>query len=178
MYMLSARVRSESQNLRRIGQPTQSTTGVPSINSIQLRGRGMRPKGSVMPIMGDMASTTNGIDSATPTQKRRVRSRNSVSSSTAPPTGTRAMPHFGQSPGLSLTTSGCSAHSREESERHRRVPTVLLAELGPGFSFLGQGQALVCPDHRKHDQRKECRPLQQEAEHDQYESSILGATNQ
>ena len=61
-----------------------------------------------MPIIGDIASTTSGIDSATPIHSRRVRSRNSESSaSPVPATGTSAMPHLGQLPGCGLRISGC-----------------------------------------------------------------------
>ena len=61
-----------------------------------------------MPIIGDIASTTSGIDSATPIHSRRVRSRNSESSaSPVPAIGTSAMPQIGQSPGASRTISGC-----------------------------------------------------------------------
>ncbi len=54
-----------------------------------------------------MAITASGAVSTALTQKRRVMLRSSESSSIAPATGTSAMPHFGQLPGLGLRISGC-----------------------------------------------------------------------
>ena len=60
--------------------------------------------------MGAIARTKRGRDKTALTQKRRVMSLSSASSS--PPSadatmGSRAMPHFGQLPGPSWTISGC-----------------------------------------------------------------------
>ena len=59
--------------------------------------------------MSAIASTNSGTLSASPTQKRRVIERSSGSgfSSTVTVRGSRAMPHLGQVPGPSRTTSGC-----------------------------------------------------------------------
>ena len=56
-----------------------------------------------------MEMTTKGIVSATATQKRRRMSRSSAFSSSPAVTvrGSNAMPHLGQLPGESCTTSGC-----------------------------------------------------------------------
>src|SRR3982751_835225 len=99
--MLGLLFLSESQNLWKNGQPPHSTTGDASTNSTI----GYAWMGT--PTIGAIASTKSGTLSAALTQKRRVMSRSSVSSPSAAPIGTSAMPHFGQEPGPTCTISGC-----------------------------------------------------------------------
>jgi hypothetical protein len=110
-YMLSAQRAIDRANFFRIGQPTQSTTGVPSISSTHPRALCDSPNGSITPTIGAMARITSGSESPVPTQKRRVRSRSSLSSaSPVPAIGTSAMPQIGQLPGASRTICGCIGH--------------------------------------------------------------------
>ena len=59
--------------------------------------------------MSNMTMAMSGTESAAANQKRRVMSRSSGLSSSSNVTvrDSRAMPHFGQSPASSCTTSGC-----------------------------------------------------------------------
>ena len=59
-----------------------------------------------------IAISTTGADKTRLTQKRLLILMSSGFSSSSAVTvrGSRAIPHFGQSPGLSLTTSGCIGH--------------------------------------------------------------------
>src|SRR3981081_2562661 len=101
--MFGLRFFSDSQNLRKKGQPPHHTTG------------GARPSSTYLeylncpanPSIGAIAMNSSGALSAALTQRRRVRSRSSESSSTPPSIGTSAMPHFGQ---VYLTPSfaGCA----------------------------------------------------------------------
>src|SRR3954451_20443785 len=87
---------SDSQNLRKNGQPPQSTTGVASASSTHAF------------IIGENIARASGTLRAALTQKRRVASRSCESSSSTPASiGTSAMPHFGHEPGPTCTTSGC-----------------------------------------------------------------------
>jgi len=107
--MLRLRVSSERQPRTKNGQPPHSTTGVASSSSSHCRGRGamISPTASGQNSAA-MALKRTGMASAVPTQKRRLMSRNSaLSSSAATVRGSSAMPHLGQVPGWSCTTSGC-----------------------------------------------------------------------
>src|SRR5690242_15797665 len=91
------------------GQPHQKTTGIASAICTQFSARthscgGWSASGS----QWLMASAMRGTPNSTPTQKRRVMSINSGfgPSSAVTVRGSSAMPHFGQLPGRSLTTSG------------------------------------------------------------------------
>jgi hypothetical protein len=58
------------------------------------------------------------------------------------------------------------------------VPGIGVAELGQRLALLAARKAQVPDDeHRKHDQRQQRRPLQQEAEHDQDEARVLRVAN-
>src|SRR3954468_14413259 len=92
--MFGLRLLSESQNLRKNGQPPHSTSGVARTSS--------RYCGNLKYI-----EARSGALSTALTQNLRVMSRSSVLSSSAPATGTSAMPHFGHEPGPDWTTSGC-----------------------------------------------------------------------
>src|SRR3954454_12232320 len=96
--MFGLRLLSESQNLRKNGQPPHSTTGVARTSS--------RYCGNLKYI-----EARSGALSTALTQNLRVISRSSVWSSSAPAAsgtmGTSAMPHFGHEPGPDWTTSGC-----------------------------------------------------------------------
>jgi hypothetical protein len=99
--MFGLRFPSDSQNLRKNGQPPHSTTGVASANSRYAN----LSCGAAN--IGAMAITRSGTLSAALTHSLRVKSRSSESSSAAPSIGTSAMPHFGHDPGPTCTTSGC-----------------------------------------------------------------------
>src|SRR3954470_18434233 len=92
--MFGLRLLSESQNLRKNGQPPHSTIGVARTSS--------RYCGNLKYI-----EARSGALSAALTQNLRVMSRSSVLSSSGPAMGTSAMPHFGHEPGRSWTISGC-----------------------------------------------------------------------
>jgi hypothetical protein len=97
--------------------------------------------GSISP----MASSTTGMLKQAANQKRRDMSSSSGSAgcSTLTIVGSNAMPHFGQSPGSSRTTSGCigQVHSvfvvaRTGDEDSSAMPQC--GQLpGPGSSTLG-----------------------------------------
>src|SRR3981081_3875156 len=101
--MFGLRFFSDSQNLRKKGQPPHHTTG------------GARPSSTYLeylncpanPSIGAIAMNSSGALSAALTQRRRVRSRSSESSSTPPSIGTSAMQQLWEEPGPSFTSSGC-----------------------------------------------------------------------
>src|SRR3989442_3316172 len=101
--MFGLRFFRDSQNLRKKGQPPHHTTGVARRSSTYLEYLNC----AANPSIGAIATNSNGALSTTLTQRRRVRSRSSALSSSAPATGTRAMPHLGQDPGALRTISGC-----------------------------------------------------------------------
>src|SRR6266480_114474 len=101
--MFGLRFFSDSQNLRKKGQPPHHTTGVARSSSIYLEYLNC----AANPSIGAIATNSNGALSTALTQRRRVRSRSSESSSTPPSIGTSAMPHFGHEPGPICTISGC-----------------------------------------------------------------------
>src|SRR3990172_3405701 len=92
------------------GHPPQRTTGVPSASSSHpsVRGDARFSKGR-RGMKSAIATRNSGTVSTALTQNRRRMSANSAlsSSSAATVRGPRAIPHFGQSPGASRTTSGC-----------------------------------------------------------------------
>ena len=108
--MLGLRLTSEFQARRKKGSAAHSTTGVASTSSIHVaRGSPIQSRTGRL-IIGPMLMTSSGSDKAALIQRRRVKSINSgfgPSSAAGTPIGSSAMPHFGQSPGWSLTTSGC-----------------------------------------------------------------------
>src|SRR6058998_817055 len=101
--MFGLRFFRASQNLRKKGQPPHHTTGVARSSSTYLEYLNC----AANPSIGAIATSSNGALSTALTQRRRVRSRSSALSSSAPATGTRAMPHLGQDPGALRTISGC-----------------------------------------------------------------------
>src|SRR3989442_5617126 len=101
--MFGLRFFSDSQNLRKKGQPPHHTTGVARTSSTYLEYLNC----AANPSIGAIGMSSNGALSTALTQRRRVRSRSSALSSSAPATGTRAMPHLGQDPGALRTISGC-----------------------------------------------------------------------
>src|SRR5437879_11852812 len=90
--MFGLRFFSDSQNLRKKGQPPHHTTGVARSSSTYLEYLNC----AANPSIGAIAMKSSGALSTALTQRRRVRSRSSALSSSAPATGTRAMPHLGQ----------------------------------------------------------------------------------
>ena len=98
------------------GQPHHNTTGVASASWMRLTRAIPRRCDSAPPVaMSPIASRKTGAPKTTPTQKRRVMSTSSglgasVRSLALVITGSSAMPHIGQAPGRSLTTSGCMGH--------------------------------------------------------------------
>ena len=107
--MLKLRVFSDIQPRSKNGRPHHSTTGVASINCAHCIVFIDRPRGSNEGARSAViASTKTGNASARPIQKRRLISINSwFLSSTAILRDSSAMPHLGQLPGWSCTTSGC-----------------------------------------------------------------------
>ncbi len=110
MNMFRLRCTSENQPRRSSGHPAHAITGVASESSRNRRARPGRRCSSPRP-WAPMPTITSGAVSAAAVKKRR-RIRASSTSSVAVSAGlatrgSRCMPHFGQSPGWSLTTSGC-----------------------------------------------------------------------
>src|SRR5579864_5398673 len=111
--MFGLRFTSDVQNRWKNGSPHHKTTGVDSANSIQGR---RAPPNKLMNACGQnmlpIAIASSGAVSTTPTQKRRVMSRNSGFSSAAAVTvrGSSAMPQIGHEPGSERTISGCIGH--------------------------------------------------------------------
>jgi len=107
--MLRFQLTTDRQPRTKNGQPPQSTTGVASSISSHCRLRA-----EIIPAMASgqnsaaVAPRKTGMARTVLTQKRRLMSSSSpVSSSVATVRGSSAMPHFGQFPGWSCTTSGC-----------------------------------------------------------------------
>ena len=99
--MLKCPVRSDRAPRKKNGQPAHSTTGVVSANCVQRDAAPMNQCGAPG-IACPIASTKTGSAQSTPSHSRRVMSRSSPSSSGSSALtifGSRAMPHFGQSPG-------------------------------------------------------------------------------
>src|SRR2546421_8649457 len=105
--MFKFQVRNECHARTKNGQPPHSTTGLASAAwsqpapAAQLAKRGA--KNSLI------VARSNGRVSATPTQKRNVIERSSLSSASSSETlrGSSAMPQMGQLPGRSRRISGC-----------------------------------------------------------------------
>src|SRR5712664_2295377 len=104
--MFGLRFLSETQNLRKKGQPPHHTTGVGRTSSTYLEY--FNPPGN--PSIGAIAMNSSGALRIALTQSRRTSSRSSESSSTPASIGTSAMPHFGHEPGPICTISGCIGH--------------------------------------------------------------------
>ena len=105
--MFNLRVTTDLQPLTSSGQPHQSTTGAARANSTQAR---IAAGSQCTPTMCIIAISTSGPDRTTLTQKRRVMSFNSWSSSwpsSDTVSGSNAMPQMGQLPGPSRTISAC-----------------------------------------------------------------------
>ena len=102
--MLRLPLRKERTQRTRNGQPAQSTTGVARANSIQTRTCGASQSAPCR----NMASTKTLAVSGRLRQKRRLKSRSSLSSSSPSPgiSGSNAMPQIGQVPGPSWRISG------------------------------------------------------------------------
>src|SRR5512146_480860 len=108
--MLRLRFCTDCQPRKKKGHPPQRTTGVARTSSSHPRVCGgrmfsMRRPGRNSPI----ATRRTGTVRKRLTRKRRVMSTSSgfSSSSAAAVRGSRAIPHLGQFPGVSRTTSGC-----------------------------------------------------------------------
>ena len=92
------------------GQPAQRTTGVAraSCSHGSIVGPSQRPTGT--PSIGSIDMRNTGSVSAAAIQNRRVMLRSSGSSSPVSSCrvfGSKSMPHFGQAPGPTCSTSGC-----------------------------------------------------------------------
>ncbi len=110
------------------GQPPHSTTGVASANWSQTEARGDRswPSGCSQTCSA-MVSRSSGSDSTTPTQNRRVMSRSSGLTASAPVgvIGSKAMPQIGQEPGSVRMICGCmgQVHSTSPVAGSSSAPT-------------------------------------------------------
>ena len=107
--MFRLRVRTEAQPRTKNGHPPHSTTGVARTSWIQLEAVAETASCKAGIRSRPIAKTTTGMDSATPTQKRRVMSRSSSDGpvSAVTMTGSRAMPQIGHAPGPGCRISGC-----------------------------------------------------------------------
>ncbi len=107
--MFKFQVTIDRQPRSKNGQPAHSTTGVPSTSCTQ--GYAAPSHSSTRrPTIGNMASRNTGIVNTSATQNRRVMSRSSESSCSAPATatfGSNAIPQIGQAPGAGRSICGC-----------------------------------------------------------------------
>ena len=105
VHILGWRLRSESHQRWKNGRPDHSTTGEANANSSQGRAAPSRPSKAPP----DIAMTNTSKVSGSVRQKRRRKSSSSglCCSSAVGMTGSSAMPHFGQVPGPTCSTSGC-----------------------------------------------------------------------
>ena len=111
--MFRCPVTIERQPRLKNGRPAHSTTGVDSINCIQ------RDESPITKLLWSTEGTIcaiarkkTGMVKTSPNQKRRVMSVSSGFSPSSAETvcGSSAIPHLGQSPGPSCSTSGCIGH--------------------------------------------------------------------
>ena len=117
--MFSRRLTTEAQPRRKNGQPHHSTTGVARASSSQTAARGAISAANAAGARSrPIANASSGNDSATPTQNRRVMSRNSglAASPADGVIGSSAMPQIGQLPGPSRTICGCIGQVHEAAE--------------------------------------------------------------
>ena len=101
---------TEDQPRWKNGQPAQKTTGVASRSWIQgWAAAGSQASKETPGIISPMASANSGAVRTALPQKRRLMAASSGSTSSAGGSvrGSKAMPHLGQGPGASRTTSGC-----------------------------------------------------------------------
>ena len=107
--MLRLRVTSDCQPRTKKTQPPHQTTGVASSISSHWRRWGLIRASTLWGHNSALMALINtGMANMLLTQKRRVISRSSESSSSASTVrGSSAMPHLGQLPGWSWTISGC-----------------------------------------------------------------------
>jgi len=121
--MLSRQVTKERQPRSKNGQPAQRTTGVAStastycvqVTDIRCGSPDRTASCSIAPARSNpgmpspIASSSNGSERTSATQKRRVMSRSSGLSPSAAVgvTGSSAIPQMGQLPGALCRTCGC-----------------------------------------------------------------------
>ena len=109
VYMLRLRDTSEFQPRAKNGHAAQSTTGIEKRSWIHPESFASGNAPCRPGACSAIAKPNTGTVSASPIQNRRVIS---ASSGFGPPsalatTGSRAMPHFGQTPGPTCRISGC-----------------------------------------------------------------------
>src|SRR5436309_2184742 len=96
---------TDSQPRAKNGQPPHSTTGVASASWRRATTRGSIACGAAMP---PIARPRSGrVSSALHTRRRVIAASSGLSPSALTARGSSAMPHTGQEPGSSRTTSGC-----------------------------------------------------------------------
>src|SRR4051794_15569851 len=102
------------------GQPHQRTTGVAKASSIH--GSHGFIASLCMPNISDMPRKSSGIEKIRLMTKRRRMSSSSAfgASSSDAVIGSSAIPQIGQTPGLSLTTSGCMGQVNRDEGRGAR----------------------------------------------------------
>ena len=110
--MLGLRFVTDAQARAKKGHPAHHTTGVAHASCSQFDAvrpitAGTRSPSSISPI----ARAKTGKPTRAAHRNRRVMSSSSgLAASGTTVRGSRAMPHFGHTPGPSCTTSGCIAH--------------------------------------------------------------------
>src|SRR3546814_14838328 len=79
----------------------------------------------------------------------------------------------------SVPSSGRRARqARNEPGNAAPIALIVGAEACDRIAFLGAGETHIHDDqHRKHEERQQRRPLQQEPEHHEYEAEILRVTD-
>src|SRR6516165_585226 len=88
--------------------------------------------------------------------------------------GTSRMLPLRKPPVTTYETRGERSAPRQESRHALHISTVLVAEFPQSLALLDACEPHIHDDkHRKHQQRQQGRPLQQEAEHDDNEAHIL-----
>src|SRR5437870_3585980 len=106
---IEAHIRSKN------GHPHQNTTGVARISAIQFtRAAPSHAVTDPSLTISAIVTTNTGAPKTTASQNRRVIATSSgfasETSAGEARIGSSAMPHFGQAPGRSVTTSGCIGH--------------------------------------------------------------------
>src|SRR5690554_305161 len=110
VHILGLRLTTDAQARLKNGAAAQTTTGVARISSAHLATVSPSQSRTGNPTIGPMATIRMGIVSAAETLSRKEKSTSSgfgPSSAAGTPIGSSAIPHLGQSPGASVTISGC-----------------------------------------------------------------------
>ncbi len=107
--MFGLRLTTDAHARSKNGRPAHRTTGTAQASWIQFDAARLSGTAPAPPIISVIARPKTGNPAAAPIQARRVMSLSSGfgGSSAVAARASRAIPHSGQLPGRSCTTSGC-----------------------------------------------------------------------